>query len=104
RLFNGLALAAEGRARGDEVAVLFAGAGTRWPEALSALGHPAKELYELVRPSVVGASCGCAEAFGASASVEACGLPLVTEPDAHWKPELVGPRNYLERGFQTFVY
>jgi hypothetical protein len=66
RVFNGLALAADARVQGDEVTIVFAGAGTRWPEELTKLGHPAKALYESVRPNVAGASCGCAAVFGAT--------------------------------------
>ena len=32
RVFNGLAVASECKEKGDEVAVVFNGAGTRWPE------------------------------------------------------------------------
>ena len=65
RAFNGLAFAADAARAGDEVQVLFAGAGTRWPSELTKLGHPAGKLYQAVRPLVRGASCGCSEVFGA---------------------------------------
>lgn len=40
RAFNGLAFAADAAGAGDEVRVVFAGAGTRWPAELTKLGHP----------------------------------------------------------------
>ena len=41
RVFNALALASECQQKGDEVAVVFNGAGTRWPAELTKLSHPA---------------------------------------------------------------
>ena len=79
RLFNGLATAADAVRAGDDVVIAFAGAGTRWPEELTKLGHPARALYESVRERVTGASCGCSEVFGARGGVEACGVPLLTD-------------------------
>lgn len=65
RVFNALALASESKQKGDEVAVVFNGAGTRWPAELTKRSHPANGLYNSVRDVVKGASCGCAEVFGA---------------------------------------
>ena len=64
RVFNALALAAECKQEGDEVAVVFNGTGTRWPAELTKLSHPANGLYNAVRDVVQGASCGCADVFG----------------------------------------
>lgn len=63
RVFNALGAAAEALTSGDDVHVVFAGAGTRWPAELVKLGHPASGLYDAVRPAVQGASCGCAAVF-----------------------------------------
>jgi hypothetical protein len=65
RVFNALALASECKQKGDEVAVVFNGTGTRWPVELAKLTHPANALYNSVRDAVQGVSCGCAEVFGA---------------------------------------
>ena len=48
RVFNALALASECKQKGDEVAVVFNGAGTRWPAELTKLSHPANGLYNAV--------------------------------------------------------
>ena len=60
RVFNALAVAQESLQNGDQVEVLFNGAGTRWPEQLARVSHPANALYNAVRESVKGASLGCA--------------------------------------------
>ncbi|MBC7368938.1 MAG: DsrE family protein [Undibacterium sp.] len=59
RVFNALALAHEARKAGDEVEVVFNGAGTRWPAELTKLSHPANGRYAAVRAVVKAASCGC---------------------------------------------
>jgi hypothetical protein len=104
RVFNALALASEADRRGDQVQVVFAGAGTRWPAELTKLGHPARGLYEAVRPSVAGASCGCAAVFGASESVEACGLTSLKDNTVEGTPGLASIRGYLAGGYQTLVF
>lgn len=81
RVFNALAAAKDHAERGDEVAVLFQGAGTRWAGILADDAHPVHGLFELVRPSVVGASQACTAFFGAHDGVAAAGLPLVAEND-----------------------
>jgi hypothetical protein len=79
RVFNALAAALDLHQRGEEVKVLFQGAGTRWTGALTRPDHPAHGLFQSVRSLVEGASCGCAEVFGARQSAEAGGFPLLTD-------------------------
>ena len=55
RVFNALAFASECKQKGDEVAVVFNGTGTRWPAELTKLSHPASGLYNAVRDVVEGA-------------------------------------------------
>ena len=104
RLFNGLAVAHEALQAGDEVEIVFNGAGTRWPEELVKLSHPANGLYNTVRQVVKGASCGCAAVFGATAGVEACGLPLLKSKALPGTPGLSDIRAYLAGGWQTLVF
>jgi hypothetical protein len=79
RVFNALAAAYDFKQRGDEVAVLFQGAGTRWVGELSKPGHPAHDLFRAVEDAVAGASCGCAEVFGATSEIERSGLELIRD-------------------------
>lgn len=102
--FNALALAAEGQGNGDQVNVLFAGTGTRWPAELTKLSHPANQLYNAVRPNVVGASCGCAAVFGATQEVAACGVPEIKDHALPGTPGLASIRRYLADGWQTVVF
>ena len=104
RVFNALAVAQESLQSGDEVEVVFNGAGTRWPEELSKLSHPANALYNAVRESVVGASCGCAAVFGATKGVEACGVRLLQDKALAGTPGISNLRRYLAEGWQTLVF
>ncbi|MFB3110763.1 MAG: hypothetical protein ACE10G_01905, partial [Gemmatimonadales bacterium] len=65
--------------KGDQVTVLFQGAGTRWLGELSKDNHPAHALFEEVRDTVAGASSGCADVFGAREEVVASGFDLISE-------------------------
>jgi hypothetical protein len=104
RVFNALALAAECKQKGDEVAVVFNGAGTRWPAELTKLSHPANGLYNAVRDVVQGASCGCAEVFGATEGVKACGVPIVKDHALAGTAGLLSLRRYVAEGWNTIVF
>jgi hypothetical protein len=104
RAFNALAVAHESLQRGDEVEVVFNGAGTRWPEELTKVSHPANTLYNAVRESVKGASRACAAVFGATKSVEACGLPLLQDKALAGTPGLSDIRRYVADGWQTLIF
>jgi hypothetical protein len=104
RVFNALAIAHEAVQAGDEVEVVFNGAGTRWPEELSKLSHPANGLYQAVRDTIKGASCGCAAVFGATRGVEKCGLPLLKDKALAGTPGISNLRNYLANGWQTLIF
>lgn len=104
RVFNALALASECQQKGDEVAVVFNGAGTRWPAELTKLSHPANGLYNAVRDVVEGASCSCAEVFGAMEGVKSSGVPIVQDHALTGTAGLLSIRRYLAEGWNTIVF
>ena len=61
RLFNALAAAYDFKTAGEEVGILFQGAGTRWPEVLREENHPVHALFKAVEDRVQGISSGCAQ-------------------------------------------
>lgn len=79
RVFNALATAYDFKQKGQDVEIVFQGAGTRWPAELSKADHPAHDLYEAVADTVAGVSCGCAEVFGATEEVERSGLDFIKD-------------------------
>ena len=103
-VFNALAVAQEGLQHADEVEIVFNGAGTRWPEELSKVAHPANGLYNSVRESVKGASCGCAAVFGATSGIEACGVPLLKNKALARTPGISNLRRYVSEGWNTLEF
>ena len=79
RVFNALAAAYDFKQRGDDVSVLFQGAGTRWIGELSQPDHPAHALYKEVEETIAGVSCGCADVFGGGDDAKASGFDLITD-------------------------
>lgn len=79
RVFNALAAAYDFKQAGDDVTLLFQGAGTRWAGELVKTDHPAHDLYMAVEDTVAGVSCGCADVFGASESAQASGFDLIKD-------------------------
>jgi len=104
RVFNALAVAHECVQRSDEVEVVFNGAGTRWPEQLAKVSHPANGLYNAVRETVKGASRACAASFGATTGVEACGVPLLEDKVLAGTPGLSDIRGYVADGWHTLIF
>ncbi|MCL5287680.1 MAG: DsrE family protein [Acidobacteria bacterium] len=79
RVFNALAVAYDFKQKGDDVTILFQGAGTRWAGELTKADHPAHDLFEAVKDKVAGVSCGCADIFGATAAAKKNGFELIKD-------------------------
>lgn len=100
RVFNALAAAYDFKTAGEEVKVLFQGAGTRWPAELQKDNHPANTLYKAIEDKIEGISCACADVFGA----EPAGLDLITGnqvPNTSGLPSLV---NLQKEGFNIITF
>ncbi len=79
RVFNALATAYDFKRHGDEVTILFNGAGTRWIGEVAKPEHPVHDLFEQVKDVVAGVSCGCADVFGATEEVEKSGFDFIKD-------------------------
>jgi hypothetical protein len=99
RVVNALEAAKELKETGDDVRVVFDGAGTRWVPALAGADHKLHGLYKAVGDKVVGVCAFCAGAFGAKAGVEATGVPFLSEYDGH--PSF---RKLLAGGYQILTF
>ena len=104
RLFNGLATAYESKTNGDPVTVAFLGAGSRWPEIVSKSDHPANALFDEVKDSIAGVSCGCADVFGASDGAEACGVNLLTDNPIPGTSGMASLRKYINEGYTVLSF
>lgn len=104
RLVNALAFAHESRAAGDEVEIVFKGAGTRWPGELAKLSHPAHERYQSVRESVKGVSLGCSMKFGANEAAAGAGVALLADTALPGTPGIAGLRHYYTDGWNVVLF
>lgn len=104
RMFNALAMADECKREGDELEIVFAGAGTRWPAELNQLAHPAHARYDRVRDHVAGASRACAAFNQATVGVETAGLRLLDDNAAPGGIGGVSLRRYYAEGWNVTVF
>lgn len=79
RVFNALATAFDFKQNGAEVSVLFNGTATRWIAELTNEEHPVHALFEAVKDTIAGVSCGCADVFGSAEEVEKSGYDYLTD-------------------------
>jgi hypothetical protein len=104
RLLNALAVANECKRSGDTLEIAFAGTGTRWPEELVKLSHPANALFNDLREHVVGASRSCAARNGATAGVEAAGLALIGDNQVPGTVGVLSIRRYYEENWNVAIF
>jgi hypothetical protein len=100
RVFNGLAAAYDYKNAGQEVSILFQGAGTRWPEVLQKENHPAHELFEAVSDKIQGVSCACAEVFEADTT----GYDLIKDNSVPKTTGLPSLSKLHEEGYNVLTF
>ena len=104
RLFNALASAYDFKQAGDEVEIIFQGAGTRWVGALADTNHPAYELFKEVEDKVAGVSCGCADVFGATQEVEKSAFDFIKDNPVPGTSGLPSIRKLTQDGFNVLIF
>ena len=96
---NALTTAYEFKEAGEEVDLIFTGAGTKWVAELSVQDHRLHKAFEKVKDEVSGACKACATAFGVREEVETSGIPLLTEYKGHQSL-----RKRLIQGYQVVTF
>jgi len=104
RVFNALAAAYDFKQRGDDVSVLFQGAGTRWLGELVQPNHPAHELYKEVEDTIAGLSCGCADVFVGAEEAKASGFDLITDNEVPGTTGLPSIATLLSEGRNILTF
>lgn len=104
RVFNALAVAYDYKNAGDEVTILFQGAGTRWIGELQKGDNPVHGLYEAVKGQIAGVSRGCAEVFGATEEVKKSGYDLVNENAVPGTAGLPSLRKLISDGYTVLTF
>jgi len=99
RVVNALETTKEFKQAGDDVKLIFDGAGTRWIGVLARPEHKAHALFEAVRDRVEGVCAHCARAFGVEAEVKSSQIPLLSEFEGH--PSL---RTLVVEGFAILMF
>ena len=100
RLFNAMFLTLELKEKGQDVALIFQGAGSRWPAEITKPAHPAHALYHAVADKVAGVCGGCADVFGATEGAKATGLKLVREKEIPGLGGILDLSRYLDQGYR----
>jgi hypothetical protein len=100
RFLNSLILTWELKEKGQEVALIFQGAGTRWVGEVVRPEHPAHALYGLVEDKVVGVCGGCADVFGARQSAADAGARVVRETMVPGTTGVIDLSRYLDEGYR----
>lgn len=99
RMFNGLEAAREfAESDGDELELIFDGAGTQWVPELEDEDSDHHELYQAVRQDT--SACGhCSGAFGVEDAVSDAGVEFADESNGH--PSL---RALVEDGYEIITF
>lgn len=99
RVANALTTVNELKEAGDEVTLIFSGAGTRWVSGLSNSDHPLSDAFDMVKDKVTGVCSACAASFGVEEEVQASGIPLIEEYKGH--PSL---KRLVSEGYQVITF
>ncbi len=104
RVFNALASAYDFKQRGDDVTILFQGAGTRWIGELTKPEHAAHALFVEVKDKVAGVSSGCADVFGGAEEAEKSGFDLISDNAVPGTSGLPSLRRLASEGYATLTF
>lgn len=99
RAVNAFELVKELKDNGEEVKLVFDGAGTKWAAKLNDQDHDVYPLLKAVEDKIDGACRFCSKAFGVFKEVKNAGLTLLDDYDDH--PSL---RSYLADGYQIVTF
>ena len=99
RVVNALQIARELDGAGDEVTVVFDGAGTQWIPVLSDEESKYHRLFAETKENVAGACSYCAGAYGVKDAIENTDIDLLDEFDGH--PSV---RKLISNGYQVLTF
>jgi Na+-translocating ferredoxin:NAD+ oxidoreductase RnfG subunit len=104
RLFNAMFLTLELKEKGQEVTLIFQGAGARWPAEIAKPPHPAHALYQSVADKIAGICGGCADVFGATDGAKVTGLRLVREKEIPGVGSILDLSRYLDQDYRLVAF
>mgnify|MGYP000400269256 CR=1 FL=1 len=96
---NALELAKEAKEAGDEVVIVFDGAGTRWVPELANPEDRKHGLFEAIEENILGACYFCSAAFGVREEIKKTSVKLLSDYEGH--PSL---RRLVADGYQLVTF
>jgi hypothetical protein len=99
KVSNAFLLALEAIENGDELKIIFEGAGTKWIGEMEKEDHKLHQLYSGLKDKITGACSFCAKAFGVKSEVEKADIPLLSDFKDH--PSI---RSLVVEGFQIISF
>jgi hypothetical protein len=99
RAANALMTVREFADNGDEVTLIFDGAGTRWAAAIARDDHSLHPAFAKIRDKVAGACHYCAGAFEVREELERIGMPLLDDHLGH--PSV---RHLVADGYEVITF
>lgn len=99
RAANALALVKEAKEAGDDIELVFDGAGVKWVSELAKEDNKLHGQFEHIRDKVAGACEFCAGAFGVRNAVKSAGVPYLSEFEGH--PSL---RTRVAQGYEVVTF
>ncbi len=99
RVSNALVTAKELKEAGDEVRIIFDGAGSKWVAKPTDTENPLNPLYSAVQDKVDGVCSFCAAAFGVKESIETSGVEYLEDYQGH--PSL---QKLIADGYQIITF
>jgi hypothetical protein len=82
-IYRTLMFAQELQRAGDDVSIVFDGAGSKAAAEMAEPGHRFHTLFESVRPQLRGVCRYCAKSYEVLERIEKAGLPLLTDDRGH---------------------
>lgn len=83
KVSNAFMFANEAVDHGDDLKIIFEGAGSKWIGELENEDHKLHGLYAGLKSHITGVCFFCARAFGVKSQVEEAGIPLLSEYKDH---------------------
>lgn len=99
RMANALTSAKEFVDAGDDVALVFDGAGTRWVPELESEDRRYHRIYTELLDHIAGACAYCAQAFGVKDKIEASSVKLLSDYRGH-----PSPHTFVSDGYQVITF
>ena len=99
RVFNAIETAREYKEDGEEVQIIFDGAGTEWIPQLEDPEHDAHEPYLSIKDVIGGACEFCANSFGVLDEIRETDIELLSEFEGH--PSI---KSLVDEGYQVITF